>query len=56
MQAEQARIADTAAWLAKAHLDLRSAEHPLTAPPPFARAVFAAILELLPAETHPKAR
>jgi HEPN domain-containing protein len=34
MQPDQARLADTAAWLAKARLDLRSAEHALTASEP----------------------
>lgn len=34
MQPDEARLADTAAWLAKAHLDLRSSEHALTAPEP----------------------
>ncbi len=34
MGPDEARMADTAGWLSKAHLDLRSAEHALTAPEP----------------------
>jgi HEPN domain-containing protein len=34
MQPDQARLSDTAAWLAKAAADLRSAEHALCAPSP----------------------
>jgi HEPN domain-containing protein len=34
MQPDEARRADTSAWLAKAQLDLRSAEHALAAAPP----------------------
>ena len=34
MLADEARTADTAAWLAKAQLDLRSARHALLARPP----------------------
>jgi len=34
MQPDDARHADTSAWLAKAQLDLRSAEHALAAAPP----------------------
>jgi HEPN domain-containing protein len=34
MLPDEARAADTAAWLSKARLDVRSAEHALTASPP----------------------
>jgi len=34
MQPDDARHADTSAWLAKAELDLRSAEHAFAAAPP----------------------
>lgn len=34
MGADEARMADTAAWLSRAHLDLRSAEHAVSAPEP----------------------
>ena len=34
MQPDEARHADTSAWLAKAQLDLRSAEHAFAASPP----------------------
>jgi len=34
MQPDEARLADTRAWLSKARTDLRSADHALTASPP----------------------
>ena len=45
--------AEVREWLERAADDLREAEHDLTAAPPLAREVYAAILARLPEEVRP---